>query len=1323
MKNSLTRLLLIIALTVASLSVYSQPVNQVFEEWVTSDGTQNYFIKAAVETDGDGFVYVAGATLNNAGNYDLLVSKYDAEGNVLWTDQYDGTGNGDDAAVALAVDANGYVFVTGTTFTSSTDTLDVVTIGYDDTGNRDWLEVYSGADELADFGTCIAVTNNAVYVGGSATSTSDGLDFLALKYNLSGVLQWDTQQDFNSLSDVCTKLTLGDKDMYLAGATNTTGFDWDMLTMSFDMTTGTFGSDATASGGSVGFAHVRAMDRDLDGNIYLTGTVANMSTGYDIHTVKIDTFMNVVWDVDYSSSGNHDDEGNALAIDPSNGNVYVGGFKDVSGQGTDFVTLMYNDAGSLQWSAMWNDTADGGDTVKALVVDGNGNVTVTGSAWNGSSLDYHTIQYDDTGTLLWERSFNDKYNFTDAPMDIALTSDNGVVVTGQSLNPDSTWSYVTVKYLAHEFILPVDSDSVSTSLRWLANRDQLLDTDTNLVERVKYYSNQCYPNLYFMDDTLSYVFFQGVDTSNADTLHRIDMTFNGANAAQKLLPMDKESYWNNYYLGHIPEGRPFVSLHDRLVKQEVWPNIDVVYSSNQRGLKYYIVVHPGGETGAISLEYHGYDALSVDGNEALVIESSIGELVQPQALAYEMDANGELDLLAWQPEYKVSGGEVVFEDFGDWDGDLVIEVNWGYLAAIEVVALRAWSTYFGGTSNDFAYDIAIDPIATSENLYVVGITNSLDFPVRGSSVQSASNGGTEVFIAVFNDVHDRIWVTYFGGTGDDFGYGIAHDPLSQTVFICGETNSDNTGLPQRSYGSSSFQDILLQGYLAGFDENSGARNWVTGFGGETTICNKIEIDTDGNIFVVGKSGNYSNLATCTPPPGFFPICGPGSEYVQQLNGTFTSLVFQDGFIAKFSNTRALMWSTFFGGDRVDDIHGLAIDNTNDLLYVVGSTRSSSDFTSEPFPILDDGGYYQEWANSTNYPGNLDGFIAKFSLTGDIQSSTFFGGEEDDQITGIAVSSAPNSEGYLMICGNTSSSNYATLNTVPGSGNQGFPHFKTGSSYDESFGGGNNDPFVAMFDDKTQCIWSTYLGGAQDEGSHFRSPDISVTESGAIYVGGFSYSGSHSSTPFSNFSSHSSFLSQPIHADVSTSDYTTDSYVFRFNDNADFQFGTFYGGKGNQAGSSPNRSDVFGGIACDDERVFITGGTFSTSNFPIQRPFPASYIYGQEGFPASTNSSAFLAQIQKYAFVSSDHPKEQNTIIVVFPNPGTGRYTLLWECEHTERFVCKIHNAMGHEIVQTTMQGIRGSNSQQIDLAGYPAGVYIVKLIGKSGEFWTKLIML
>ncbi|MBK9449905.1 MAG: SBBP repeat-containing protein [Bacteroidetes bacterium] len=1052
------------------------------------------------------------------------------------------------------------------------------------------------------------------------------------------------------------------------------------------------------------------------------GTVANMSTGYDIHTVKIDTLMNVLWDVDYSSSGNHDDEGNALAIDPSNGNVYVGGFKDVSGQGTDFVTLMYNDAGSLQWSAMWNDTADGGDTVKALVVDASGNVTVTGSAWNGSSLDYHTVQYDDTGTLLWERSFNDKYNFTDAPMDIALTSDNGVVVTGQSLNPDSTWSYVTVKYLAHEFILPVDSDSVSTSLRWLTNRDQLLDTDTNLVERVKYYSNQCYPNLYFMADTLSYVFFQGVDTTNNDTLHRIDMTFNGANAAQKLLPMDKESYWNNYYLGHIPEGRPFVSLHDRLVKQEVWPNIDVVYSSNQRGLKYYIVVHPGGETGAISLEYHGYDALSVDGNEALVIESSIGELVQPQALAYEMDANGELDLLAWQPEYLVSGGEVTFDAIGSWTGDLVIEVNWGYVSYEAVGAKRWWGTYLGGSGNEFAYDLTIDQ---ADNLYVAGSTGSSNFPIYGGSIYQPTFGGNiDAFVGKFNNQYHREWISYFGGNGEDQGYGVAHDLNSGTVFLCGETNSSNPSIPfpyQLSI-SGSYQDVLIKGYIAGFDDFTGSINWLTGFGGLGTTCKKIKTDVDGNIFVVGNSEQQSHLVTCTPPTGFFPICVPGSAYGQELRGSMSSIS-QDGFIVKFTHDRSLYWSTFFGGEESENLHGLAIDDARDLLYIVGSTSSSTVlFTTDPFPTWNHSGYFQD-LNIPSIAGDVDGFIAQFSTNGEPNWSTFFGGTGNDEITDVEVSDAPNSEGYLMICGHTTSDTYAaTMNLEPGFGNEGFPHFNGGLAFDEAYGGGDHDPFGAMFDDKGDCIWSSYLGGTEDEGIHFRSPSISVTESGAFYIGGFTYCGSNSSAQYPHFVTNSSFRSQPTHAGVSAANLVGDAYLFRFNNNAQFEFGTYFGG--NDLLHTPQgANDILGAIECDDSHVYLAGGTSSNSNFPLSRPFSNSYYSSAIGVPSQTSSSAFLAQIQVDPFVGIAAPPTQLPGISIYPNPSAGKVTLAWQSKMPSKVLISVYNSFGQLILQNDGSEVIGANQQVIDLTGQAPSLYIVNIRSKNGEFSAKVILL
>lgn len=156
-------------------------------------------------------------------------------------------------------------------------------------------------------------------------------------------------------------------------------------------------------------------ERDLIGNLYLTGTVNNGgSTGYDIHTVKIDTMMNVVWEVEEptnrkgpSGSGVYFDEGTCMSIDGS-GNVFVGGYKSTASQGTDFVTLMYDDAGSLQWAAAWNDTSDGGDTAKAIIADGNGNVVVTGAAWNGSSFDYRTVAYDYSANLQWEMDQNSR---------------------------------------------------------------------------------------------------------------------------------------------------------------------------------------------------------------------------------------------------------------------------------------------------------------------------------------------------------------------------------------------------------------------------------------------------------------------------------------------------------------------------------------------------------------------------------------------------------------------------------------------------------------------------------------------------------------------------------------------------------------------------------------------------------------------------------------------------------------------------------------------------------------------------------------------------
>jgi hypothetical protein len=52
----------------------------VFEEWAEYRGVQEFFYKNVTVTDASNNVYIAGATLNGEGDYDLLISKFDRHG-------------------------------------------------------------------------------------------------------------------------------------------------------------------------------------------------------------------------------------------------------------------------------------------------------------------------------------------------------------------------------------------------------------------------------------------------------------------------------------------------------------------------------------------------------------------------------------------------------------------------------------------------------------------------------------------------------------------------------------------------------------------------------------------------------------------------------------------------------------------------------------------------------------------------------------------------------------------------------------------------------------------------------------------------------------------------------------------------------------------------------------------------------------------------------------------------------------------------------------------------------------------------------------------
>src|SRR5262245_13790685 len=107
-----------------------------------------------------------------------------------WVARYNGPGNGEDNATAIAVDGKGNVYVTGSSQGSGTG-YDFATTKYDSNGQEQWVVRYNGPANLDDFAKAAVVDSAGnVYVTGSSAGAGSGLDCVTIKYESTGQEQW-----------------------------------------------------------------------------------------------------------------------------------------------------------------------------------------------------------------------------------------------------------------------------------------------------------------------------------------------------------------------------------------------------------------------------------------------------------------------------------------------------------------------------------------------------------------------------------------------------------------------------------------------------------------------------------------------------------------------------------------------------------------------------------------------------------------------------------------------------------------------------------------------------------------------------------------------------------------------------------------------------------------------------------------------------------------------------------------------------------------------------------------------------------------------------
>jgi uncharacterized delta-60 repeat protein len=410
--------------------------------WIQRYEGARYALPTDLALGSQGDVYVTGYSYNPNTRYDYATVKYDPNGNQLWVARYDRPGLSYDAAVALALDSIGNIYVTGYS-TGANTRRDYVTIKYDPSGNELWLRRYDREEGTSDTAVAVAVdSQDAIYVAGTSS-----MDYATVRYDTNGNLLW--ARFFTGLSNGADEVAALTVDSQ--GNVYVTGLSWGGSTNSHDYATVKYDRDgnelwvARYNGPSNLFDRAIALAVDGQGNVYVTGSSEGSGSGFDYATVKYDAEGNLLWVARYNGQGNQNDYARSIALD-GQGNVYVTG-SAWNGSDYDYVTIKYSPDGVLLWAARYDGLGNGNDHPTRLVVDSEGNVYVTGSSRGlGSEQDYATLKYDTNGELLWVAHYNGLGNRSDYAAALALDSQGNVYVTGLSLGAGTQYDYTTVKY-------------------------------------------------------------------------------------------------------------------------------------------------------------------------------------------------------------------------------------------------------------------------------------------------------------------------------------------------------------------------------------------------------------------------------------------------------------------------------------------------------------------------------------------------------------------------------------------------------------------------------------------------------------------------------------------------------------------------------------------------------------------------------------------------------------------------------------------------------------------------------------------------------------
>jgi hypothetical protein len=929
-------------------------------EWSTYLGGSGADYGYGIAVDGAGNVLVTGYTQSsgwvsggfdttfNSGD-DAFVVKLSESGAHLWSTYLGGSGL--DGGRGIAVDDAGNVFVTGYT------------------GSSGWVS------------------------GGFDTTLDGGGDAFVVKLSGSGAHLWSTYVGGSSGDDGRGIAVDGAGNVFVTG--DTWSFGW--VSGGFDTTHNgdrdAFVVKLSGSGVHLWSTYLggSSSDRgsgiavDGEGNVFVTGDTwslgwvsggfdTTLDGGEDGFVVKLSENGQPLWST--YLGGSDLDSSNGIAVDGV-GNVFVTGETDsppswVSGGFDTTYNGGYPDAFVVKLSGsgahLWSTYLGGsrGDSGEDIAVDHTGNVFVTGwtasAGWVSGGFDTTFNGYDDafvvelsrSGAHLWSSYLggsSDDYGYG-----IAVDGAGNVFVTGGTDSPgwvsggfDTTYNGGEDAFVAKVKNAPgplcvtiVPPECVAAGAQWRrVGTTSWLDSG--------YTESEVLPGVYTVE-------FKNVSgwtkPGEMEVTISAGQTTNATGIYQQL---GGTLEWSTYLGGNDDDrgwGIAVDSAGNVLVTGETWSS--------------------GWVSGGFDTAFNGvYDAFVVklSGSGVHLWSAYLGGNGSDCGYGIAVDGSGNAFVTGRTTSSGwVSGGfDTTYNGGGQYAEDaFVVKLSGG--------GTHLWSTYLGGSGDDWGNDIAVD---SAGRVFVTGSTGSSGW-VSGGFGTTYNGGNFDAFVAVLSGNGAHLWSTYLGGNDHDYGSGVAVDQLGN-VFVTGSTYSSDWVL------GGGYEDA----FAVKLSEN-GAHLWSKYLGGSDIDYGRgIAVDGAGNVFVTG--GTYSANWVWG---GFNTTFNGGIPYGE------------DAFLVKLSGSGSHLWSTYLGGNDDDDGSRVAVDSAGNVL-VTGGTESSGWVSGGFDTTLGD------------YLG--DAFVVKLSGRGSHLWSTYLGGRYNDEGEGIALDGA----GNVFVTGWTNSSGWVS----------------------------------------------------------------------------------------------------------------------------------------------------------------------------------------------------------------------------------------------------------------------------------------------------------